>query len=168
MMKTLDQALSDARQAHSNSGVGRAGVTVVTNQSGGIASYATGVLYYSPPVGSGHTQVAERLSTRDSEPLTYLFSNRTVPIPITTGGENSLGGTSILSPFAATSSDKLGLSSTANGPAKLTLHTRSNHKFNVPVERRADVLVGTGEAIPGGPAEAVYVISFHEPPPGQF
>jgi hypothetical protein len=150
-MPTLDEAMSGARTNYTERGEGRAVVTLVTNQNGGIASYATGVLYYLPPVGDpGPLQIAERLSTRNTEPLPYLFSNRPP-------GDQ---------PFGATFADQLGLSLTTDGPAKFTLLTWGNHEFNVTFESRGDVLVGTGEAIAGAPegSEAVYVISFNELP----
>ena len=136
----------------------RAWVSLVTNQAGGagsetpttIASYASGPLSHDPagrdqPAGLG------RLFTSPGEPLTYLFSNRAL----------------LNQPFNGGAADRLGLEiSRRDFPGRLkatfTMHTWEDMRFEVPLEEKADVLVGIGPAVGNSVqvTEAIYVISF--------
>jgi hypothetical protein len=167
MGRNLEQVLHDARQAGEGA---RVGVTVVTNQDNGIASYATGILLYRPGSLVGPFFRPERLSTTGGEPLQHFFSDRTEVEQLPGGGP--FGGPSKMQPFSNDATDKLGLSMSrgslglgvGNPVAKFTLHSWGNATFNVPLEPKGNLMVGIGPAIGNGSDHAVYVISFHDAP----
>lgn len=138
---------------------GQLGVTVVTNQDNGIASYATGVLLYHPTEIVGWVSRPARLSTTGAGPLKHYFSDR--PYVITQPA-------SITQPFSAKDTDQLGMSIASpylgigGVVAKFTLHSWGNSTFSVALEPRGNLLVGVGGPIGNRSDHAVYVVSFHE------
>lgn len=162
MGKSLDQILNEVGEGS------MVGVTVVTNQDNGIASYASGSLVYHPPgpvsaapgpAGPFFRQA--RLSTTGGTPLTYFFSDRMLDIdPPPAPGTF---GHSPRQPFSANATDKLGLSiSVGFGPrvAKFTLLNWGNATFSVSTEARENLLVGIGPPVGNGSSHAIYVIAF--------
>ena len=163
---TFEQALNNGRAAHADGvGTGRAGVTIITNQIGGRATFATGVLYYYPASGTGPIAAADGLRTMDGQPLEYLFSDRAVPLPPPTDEDTPRGGFGVsgpMQPFNVTAADKLGVRIASSRAARLLLVSHGNMQINVQLEDRADVLVGVAGGIGGTPA--VYVVSFYQLP----
>jgi hypothetical protein len=163
MGKNFDQILAEARQIGSGA---RVGVTIVTNQDDGIASYATGDLSYYPGSLIGPIRRPERLSTTGSEPLKYYLSDRMLDIdpPDPPGSFPH----SPRQPFSANATDKLGVSVSrgvlipglGSPVVKFTLHSWGNATFSVPLESRGNLLVGVGAPIGNVTDHAVYVISF--------
>jgi hypothetical protein len=156
MGKSLDQILSEVSEGDT------VGITLVTNQDNGIASYATGSLTYHPASFTGPFFRPARLSTTGGEPLKYYFSDRMLDIdpPDPPGGF----GHSPRQPFSANATDKLGVSvSSGLGPRiiKFTLHSWDNATFSVSLESRGNLLVGVGPPIGNGTDHAVYVVSFN-------
>ncbi len=139
-------------------------VTLVTNQSDGIASYTTGRLRFHPAEFVGWVYRFERLSTTGANPLAYTFSNRFVP-----AGEVS-PGVPILSsqPFDIDQSVRLGLSLTRSRLGgtpyllKCTLIDHGNVAFAVPLEINGDVLVGVGPPVGNRATQAVYVVALSD------
>ena len=143
------------------------GVTVTTNQHGGVSSYATGVLGYEPGGIIGPVLRPPRVTTAGREPLQYLFSDRLVDLPSEPPSQFVLS-----QPFSIRSADKLGLSITrpffANAPAtaataKFTLVSWGNATFTVSLQEMGDTLVGVGPPVGNSEAHAVYVIAFAQP-----
>lgn len=155
MGKNLEQLLAEAAEGS------RIGVTLVTNQDDGIASYATGVLIYHPGALAGPFFRPARLSTSGGVPLSHSFSDRLLEIdPPPAGGFPHTPR----QPFSANSVDKLGMSVSSLGAAapvvKFTLHSWGNTTFTVATEARGNLLVGVGPAIGRGSDNAVYVVAF--------
>jgi hypothetical protein len=155
MGKNLDQILAEARDG------ALVGVTVVTNQDNGIASYGSGSLIYHPASLVGPFFRPARLSTTGGEPLKYYFSDRMLDIdpPASPG---TFGHTP-RQPFSAKAVDKLGVSvSTVLGShaVKFTLHTWGNATFTVPMESRGNLLVGIGPPVGNLTNHAIYMVSF--------
>jgi hypothetical protein len=156
MGKNLEQILADATDGS------QVGVTVVTNQDNGIASYATGLLIYHPGSLAGPFFRPARLSTSGGQPLSYYFSDRLLDIdpPAPAGSFPNTPR----QPFSANSPDKLGLSisgfSLTTHVIKFTLHSWGNATFSVATEPRGNVLVGLGPAIGRSSDNAVYTVAF--------
>lgn len=153
----LEQILSNARDGDS------IGATIVTNQDNNIASYATGALYYHAASLIGPIWRPARLSTSGSDPLKYYFSDRMLDIdPPSPSGSF---GHSSRQPFSANSIDKLGVSISLmpgiTRVVKFTLHSWGNATFSVPMEKRGNLLVGTGPSIGNLTNYAVYLVSFN-------
>lgn len=162
MGKNLDQILVEARQVGDGA---RVGVTVVTNQDNGIASYATGDLIYHPSALIGPILRLERLSTTGGEPLKYYFSDRMLNID--PPGPPGTFPPSPRQPFSANAIDKLGVSvsrgSSFGGGSpviKFTLHSWGNATFSVSMEPRGNLLVGSGPPVGGATDHAIYVVAF--------
>jgi hypothetical protein len=160
MGKSLDQVFAEAVDG------AQIGITIVTNQDDGIASYATGQLIH-------HARIANlsvdnpfirpaRLSTTGGDPLQYFFSDRRLDID-QPGPAGSFGHTP-RQPFSANAIDKLGVSITRNsfGPpvVRFTLHSWGNVTFSVSMESRGNLLVGVGPAIGGQTDHAIYAVAF--------
>ena len=169
MGQNLDQVLAKARQIGEGAMIG---ITIVTNQDNGIASYASGLLLFYPRGPIGPFQRPERISSSGREPLNYFFSDRMLDIdPPPQGGF----GHDPRQPFSANATDKLGVSISkgalgfGNSPpvVKFTLHSWGNATFSVPLEEKGNLLVGIGPPIGNNTDHAVYVLSFTgvvEPP----
>lgn len=159
----LDQVLAELKQIGSG---GAVGVTIVTNQDNGIASYASGSLRYFPGTQVGPIFRGERLSTSGGAPLKYYFSDRMLDIdPPPPPG--SFGNTP-RQPFSANATDKLGMSLSRGGTAGLflgpvarfTLLSWDNVAFNVAFEEKGNLLVGVGPPVGANTQQAVYLVSF--------
>ena len=153
----LEQILSQVTEGD------QVGVTIVTNQDNGIASYANGSLLYHAFSLIGPFGRPARLSTTGGEPLKFYFSDRMLNIdPPPPSGSF---GNSARQPFSADSIDKLGISISLQFSnvrvVKFTLHSWGNATFSVSMEKRGNLLIGTGPAIGNQTDHAVYVISFH-------
>ncbi len=155
----LEQILSKVKVGDS------IGVTIVTNQDNDIASYATGSLFYHAASMVGPFWRPARLSTSGGTPLKFYFSDRMLDIdpPGPPGGF----GHSPRQPFSANSIDNLGvsislmLSLSVTRVVKFTLHSWENATFSIPMEKRGNLLVGTGPAIGNLTDNAVYLMSFN-------
>jgi len=102
MGKNLDRILAEARDG------ALVGVTVVTNQDNGIASYGSGSLVYHPASFVGPFFRPARLSTTGGDPLKYYLSDRMLDIdPPPSPGTF---GHSPRQPFSAVAVDKVGVS----------------------------------------------------------
>lgn len=172
MAKNLEQIFAEVRDGQYVS------VTVVTNQDNGIASYATGVLYYQPPVkpvghvplpGDWHLQsIPARLATVKSEPLKYYFSDRMLvidPVPV-----GPAFPPSARQPFSADATDKLGVSinlersgGVEEFEVEFTLLSWGNATSKVLLKPLGNTLVGVGGPIGNLTNHAVYVMSFAGP-----
>lgn len=160
MGKSLNQIFAEAADK------AEVGVTIVTNQDDGIASYAFGNLTHHARIANFNADNPfirpARLSTTGGEPLLYSFSDRRIDIdpPLPPGSF----GRSPRQPFSANATDKLGVSIAHNafGPpaVKFTLHSWGNVTFSVSMEQRGNLLVGVGPAIGGQTDHAVYVMAF--------
>ena len=138
---------------------GPVGVTIVTNEDGGLVGYATGELIYHPGASLAFKDSwfrrPARLSTTGGEPLKFYFSDRFL-------------GNDKQQPFSAKFIDKLGVSvSLGADPHIVTLTFLSWGGGRVPVvmESKGHLLVGLGPALGRAP-HAVYVVSFTEVKPG--
>src|SRR5689334_3218107 len=155
MGKNLEQILAEARDG------ALVGVTVVTNQDNGIASYGSGSLIYHPASLVGPFFRPARLSTTGGEPLKYYFSDRMLDIdPPSPPGTF---GHSPRQPFSAKAVDKLGVSvsSIFGSPSvKFTLHSWGNATFTVPMGPQGNLLVGIGPPVGNLTNHAIYMISF--------
>jgi len=154
MGKNLDQILAEVGDGDS------VGVTIVTNQDNGIASYAVGSLIYHPGSLTGPFFRPPRLSTTGGEPLNFYFSDRMLDIdpPASPGGF----GHSPRQPFSANAIDKLGVSvSLHSGPrvVKFTFHSWDGGTVSVAMESQGNLLVGLGPPLGNSP-HAVYLVSF--------
>lgn len=156
MGQNLEQILAEVGEGS------RVGVSLVTNQDNGIASYATGELIYHPPSMIGPLLRPARLSTTGGQPLKYYFSDRLLDIdPPPAEG---MFGHDLRQPFSANATDALGLSVSliALGPRvlKFTLHSWGNATFSVSTEARENLLVGIGPPVGNHTVHAVYVLAF--------
>ncbi|OBG84702.1 hypothetical protein A5733_00425 [Mycobacterium sp. NS-7484] len=155
MGKSLNQILEEVGDGS------RVGITLVTNQDSGIASYATGEATYHPGSFVGPIFRPARLSTSGGEPLKYYFSDRTLDID-PPAGEGGFGHTP-RQPFSANAVDKLGFSISlllAPRVIKFTLHSWGNATFSVSMEERGTLLIGQGPAIGNQSEHALYVVGF--------
>ena len=153
MGKSLDQILAEVGNGD------RVGVTIVTNQDNGIASYATGDLVYHPGSLIGTFFLPARLSTTGGEPLKYYLSDRMLNID----GPPAPGGLAVpRQPFSADATDQLGVSVSSFGTPviKFTLHSWGNVTFSLAMESRGNLLVGVGPPVGNLTDQAVYVVSF--------
>jgi hypothetical protein len=157
MGMNLDQIVAEARDG------ALVGITLVTNQDNGIASYATGSLIYYPGSLVGPLARPTRLSTTGGEPLKYYFSDRMLDIdPPSPPGTL---GHSPRQPFSANAVDQLGVSVSlllfsSSHTVKFTLPTWGNATFSVPMESRGNLLVGIGPPIGNLTDHAIYVVAF--------
>lgn len=153
----LEQILSQVGEGN------QVGVTIVTNQDNGIASYATGSLTYHAFSLIGPFGRPARLSTTGGEPLKFYFSDRMLDID-PPSPQGSFGHFP-RQPFSANSVDKLGVSISLllSNPrvVKFTLHSWGNATFSISMEKRGSLLVGTGPAIGNQTNHAVYLMAFH-------
>lgn len=156
MGKSLDQILAEVSEGD------KVGVSIVTNQDNGTATYAVGDLIYHPASMIGPFMRPARLSTTGGEPLKYFFSDRMLDIDPPPPPGNF--GNSPRQPFSANSTDKLGVSISlhflGNRVVKFTLHSWGNATFSVPTEPRGNLLVGIGPPIGNASDHAVYVVAF--------
>jgi hypothetical protein len=148
MGKNLDQIIAEARDGY------KFGVTIVTNQNNGIASYAVGSLIYHAGALSGPFFRPARLSTTGGVPLDFYFSDRV----------DSFGEPPQPQRFSAKADriDKLGVSiSLHSGPrvVRFTFHSWGGATVGVAVESMGNLLVGLGPPLGDSP-HAVYLIAF--------
>ncbi|MCU0450833.1 MAG: hypothetical protein MUC97_13495 [Bernardetiaceae bacterium] len=153
----LDQALAEVKVG------GQVMVTIVTNQDNGITSYATGALIYHASSMTGPHWRSARLSTTGGSPAKYYFSDRMLDIdPPSPPGTF---GHSPRQPFSANAIDNLGISISLFNlnliVVKFTLHSWGNATFNVSMEKRGSLLIGTGAPIGNLSDHATYLMSFH-------
>ena len=138
------------------------GVTIVTNQDNGIASYATGSLIYHAFSLIGPFGRAARLSTSGGDGLKFYFSDRMLDID--PPGDPGGFGHPHRQPFSANSIDKLGVSISLlpsnTKVVKFTLLSWGNATFSISMEKRENLLIGTGPAIGNLTDNAVYLMSF--------
>ena len=155
MGKNIDQLLAEAHDG------ALVGVTIVTNQDDGIASYGSGSLIYHPASFVGPFFRPARLSTTGGKPLEYYLSNKMLDID-----PPSLPGTfghSPRQPFSANAVDKLGLSVSSvlgSRTIRFTLHSGGNATFTVSMESRGNLLVGIGPPVGNLTDHAIYVLCF--------
>lgn len=139
------------------------GVTIVTNQDNGIASYAVGALIYHvgvaaefKPGGVAHSKPA---SLETAVPLAFYFSDRLGP-PVNQGGGIHL----VTQPFSANNIDELGVSITFGVGhlhiAKFTFISWGGSVASIPLESRGNLLFGLGPPLGNSP-NALYVIAFN-------
>jgi hypothetical protein len=155
MGKSLSQILDEVRDGD------RVGVTLVTNQDSGVASYATGDVTYHAGSLIGPMWRPPRLSTTGGTALKYHFSDRMLDID--PPPEPGQFGISPRQPFSADAIDKLGISISlmlAPRAVKFTLRSWDNATFSVSMEERGNLLIGTGPPIGNQSSHAVYVVGF--------
>jgi hypothetical protein len=144
------------------------GVTVVSNEDDGIASYATGSLkltkgrVFLDPLH--HSQDA--LSSINGEDPILLFSDRLADL----GGQGF--DKTQLQRFDVNRPENLhleitpGFGGSGHATVRLRVIAWTNHNFSFTVLPFSDLLVGIGPALSGNSPNAVYTFSFNRLPPG--
>jgi hypothetical protein len=157
---TVDEILATAQKDASVK------MTIVSNEEDGIASYASGLLTYTPSTGGVVLGGPKLQPATLAGTMKYLFSDRQFPID----PKPSAGSFGSVAPrqqqFDGKAPEPLAVSmtltSTPTVPVKLSFFGGT---ATVSMERRGKLLVGVGPSL-GQSQGGVYVISFnalHQP-----
>lgn len=158
MGMNLEQVLTQARGGSS------VGITLVSNQDNGIASYAVGSLIFHPATGGkvfgGPRLRPAHMESDAAHPLVMFFSDRRLSIdPPPTPG--SFGG-GPRQPFSANATEALGVLVAPGLGDHQTVRvsiTVFGNSSTFDMERRGNLLVGVGPPLGPSP-EAVYILAF--------
>lgn len=155
MGRNFDQIMDELARLGDNPSVS---VTVATNESNGVVSYATGELWYSPARAVDGVPTPAYISDR-GHPLSQYFSDKRGHV------ESGLA----IQPFGLVGAKPLFCLSISKGPFNslpiVAKFKRSNRVFSITLEARENLLIGLGPPIRTSAAKALYVLSLYSPVP---